>query len=102
MYLFELLLPLYDNEKNPFPRTAFDGVRHELTERFGGVTAFMRSPAVGVWKESAGEVNYDDVVIFEVMAEELEREWWTSYGVDLARRFRQEEILIRATLVERL
>jgi hypothetical protein len=40
MYLIQLLLPLYDNEKRPFTRLDFDSVRKDLTERFGGVTAF--------------------------------------------------------------
>lgn len=45
MYLVQLLLPLRDNEKQAFPRAEFDRVRNELTERFGGATAFLRSPA---------------------------------------------------------
>ena len=45
MYLIQLLLPLYDNEKQPFSRSYFEAVRNELTNQFGGVTAFVRSPA---------------------------------------------------------
>jgi hypothetical protein len=102
MHLVQLLLPLYDNEGQAFEGPIFDRLRKELTERFGGVTAYRRSPAEGLWKESGGEVNRDEVVIYEVMAEELEREWWKDYGQELARRFRQEEMMIRASKVERL
>ena len=47
MYLVQLLLPLYDNANTRFPRETFDHVRQELTDRFGGVTAFLRSPEKG-------------------------------------------------------
>jgi hypothetical protein len=77
-------------------------VRRELTARFGGVTAFLRSPAEGRWKDSEGEVARDDVVIYEVMVEELERDWWPRYRAELARRFRQDELLVRASVVEQL
>jgi hypothetical protein len=102
VHLVQILLPLYDNEKRAFARDEFDRVRRELTERFGGVTAFLRSPAEGRWKDDEGGVARDDVVIYEVMIDTLEREWWSRYRAELARRFRQEELLVRASEVERL
>ena len=102
MHIVELLLPLRDNEGNEFPRATLDAVRHELTERFGGVTAHLRAPAAGAWKDDDGDVDHDDVVIVEVMAEELDRAWWADYRRALEERFRQDEIVIRATEIERL
>jgi hypothetical protein len=103
MHLIQLLLPLYDNSNVRFPRETFDHVRQELTDRFGGVTAFLRSPGQGFWRESdEGAVNRDDVVIFEVMADELERQWWSKYRKDLEQRFRQIELVVRASAIERL
>lgn len=102
MHLIQFFLPLYDNDRQAFPRAMFDEVRTELTERFGGVTAFLQAPVQGFWKESSEEVVRDDLVIFEVMAEELDREWWGEYREDLKERFRQEEVLVRAVEVERL
>jgi hypothetical protein len=102
MFLIQFLLPLYDNDGQGFPRAMFDAVREELTGKFGGVTAYLRSPAQGFWKESGDEVVKDDLVIYEVMTEELDREWWWSYREQLAQTFRQEEILIRASEVQRL
>src|SRR4051812_30141298 len=98
MYLIQLLLPLYDNGKIPFPRKQFDEVRGVLTERFGGVTAYQRSPAVGLWKESGSDeadVSRDDVIMIEVMTDELEEKWWKAYRVELEKIFRQEELVIR-------
>jgi hypothetical protein len=102
MHLVQLLLPLRDNEGAPFPREMLDGVRHHLTERFGGVTAHLRAPATGAWKDDEGDVARDDVVILEVMAEDLDRAWWAEYRGELESRFRQDEIVIRATPIERL
>jgi hypothetical protein len=102
MYLVQLLLPLYDNHRQPFGRAAFDRVRNELTERFGGATAFLRAPAEGVWQTEDGAVSRDEIVIFEVMTGELDRAWWARYRAELACRFRQEELIIRASEVEQL
>jgi hypothetical protein len=96
MFLVEILLPLYDNEGRRFGAVEFDRVRDELAARFGGVTAFRRAPAEGVWTEG-GEVSRDRVVIFEVMADALKRAWWREYRAELERRFRQEKLIVRAT-----
>ena len=102
MHLVQILLPLRDNDGKPFPREWLDGVRHALTERFGGVTAHLRAPAAGAWKDEEGDVARDDVVIVEVMADALDRGWWAGYRRELERRFRQDEIVIHATEIERL
>ena len=91
-----MLLPVRDNQGNTFPREELDRVREELTERFGGATAYLRAPAAGLWKDQEDDVAPDDVVIVEAMAMHLEREWWRLYREELQHRFRQEEILIRA------
>lgn len=96
MYLIQLLLPLRDDQKRPFPRREFDRVRAELAERFGGITLYSRAPAVGVWKDHEGGEARDEVIVAEVMAMHLEREWWRLYRETLERRFRQDEIVVRA------
>jgi hypothetical protein len=101
MYLVELLLPLYDNEGRAFGAEALNRVRDELAERFGGVTAFRRSPAEGVWEDEGG-LTRDRVVVFQVMADALDRAWWADYRAELERRFRQEKLVVRATEFEEL
>ena len=102
MLLIEILLPVDDNAGKPFPRESFDRVRSELTARFGGVTAFVRAPASGLWRDDEGRVRRDDVVIFEVMAESLDEAWWRGYRSELERRFAQDEIVVRAVEARRL
>jgi hypothetical protein len=102
MHLIQLLLPLHDNSNHEFSNAHFNRVRQELTDRFGGVTAFVRSPAVGLWKEGNAEVNRDEVIMFEVMAEQLDKEWWAAYRTRLQEQFRQDEVLIWASTITKL
>jgi hypothetical protein len=96
MYLVQILLPLYDNEGHAFEAGDYVELRSELADRFGGVTAYTRAPARGVWKDDSGETTRDDIVIFEVMTEDLDLAWWTGFRKDLERRFRQESVIVRA------
>lgn len=102
MHVIQLLLPLHDNAGQPFPPARFAQVRAELAERFGGVTAYTRAPATGLWEDDHGRLQRDEVVLFEVMADALDRAWWLHYRNALQVRFCQDEILVRATLAERL
>ncbi|MEX0752566.1 MAG: hypothetical protein WD073_06535 [Xanthobacteraceae bacterium] len=95
MHLIQILLPLYDNAGNTFGEELYGKVRRELTERFGGLTAFTRAPAQGLWKD-AGKTRRDDIVVFEVMVEELDADWWRDYRRTLESTFKQDEIVIRA------
>lgn len=102
MKLVQLLLPLFDNAGHAFPRAMFDTVRAELTEKFGGVTAYVHSPAVGVWEDDEGDVRRDDVVLFEVMAERCDRAWWQPYRGTLEQRFSQDAIVVRILEIDLL
>jgi hypothetical protein len=100
MFLVQILLPLYSDSGERLPRERFAEVRRELTSRYGGATAFLRSPAEGTWKDEAGRVEHDEVVMCEVMAESLEREWWAQYRGTLESRFGQRELVVRALEIE--
>jgi hypothetical protein len=98
MHLVQILLPLSDNLRHPFPRDRFDKVAVELTERFGGVTAYTRSPAEGRWMQR-GDTSAEEMVVIEVMVETLDAPWWTAYRATLESAFRQQRIIVRALLV---
>ena len=102
MYLVQLLLPLYDNGGQRVPRERFAQLRDELTQKYGGVTAFFRSPAQGTWKEEGGGVDVDEIVVCEVMVETVDRAWWSEYRKTLERRFGQRELIARVLSIERL
>lgn len=93
MRLARFYLPLRDNAGEPFPSHMFRAVEAELSGRFGGVTAHLQSPASGLWHDG-GEMHSDDVVIFEVLSQEQDRDWWVAYCAQLARAFRQKSVLM--------
>lgn len=96
LHLVQLLLPLYDNAGAPIPRERFVEVRDELTTRFGGMTAYTRAPAEGLWKEDATRVTRDQIVIYEVMVRDLDPGWWAAYRRTLEERFAQDALVVRA------
>ncbi|HVM38271.1 MAG TPA: hypothetical protein VM265_07790 [Sphingomicrobium sp.] len=102
MHIVEIFLPLQRNDGSPQPRETFAALRRELVDRFGGLTAFTRAPAEGLWEDEEGQVERDRIVIFELMAERLERGWWSELRARLERELQQDEVLIRATAAERL
>jgi hypothetical protein len=102
VHLVQVLVPVYDNDGQPFPANELRRIRQELTGRFGGVTAYTRAPAEGSWEDDQGRVHHDDVAVIEVMVESLDREWWSRYREELAARFRQTELVVRATPLESL
>ena len=102
MHLVQVLVPVYDNDGQPFPAAEFRRIRQELTTRFGGVTAYTRAPAEGTWEDDQGRIHHDDVAVVEVMVETLDRGWWSGYRRELAARVRQTELVVRATPMESL
>ena len=98
--LVQVLLPAFDPSDRA-RRGTLDQVIAELTERFGDVTAYARSPATGLW-QSEGDTVRDTVVMVEVVVEELDRQWWAQYRRSLEARFDQEQIHARALDVQLL
>lgn len=102
MFLIHVLLPLNANDGQPLPRDTFSLVRAELQKKFGGLTVYSRAPAEGLWQENSVETVRDNIVLFEVMTDDLDRDWWREYRIQLEQRFRQQELVIRAQEIERL
>lgn len=93
---------MYDNAGKAFPPEHYATVREELTDRFGGLTAYTRAPAQGVWQDTDGPPRRDDIVVYEVMTDTVDREWWAAFRRALERRFAQDELVIRSQQIERL
>ena len=58
------------------------------------MTCFSQSPAEGIWDES-GDVQKDLIVIYEIMANTIDKDWWAKLKKDLEADMEQEEIIIR-------
>jgi hypothetical protein len=100
-HLVQILLPVYDNAGQRFTTDHYDKVRVRLTDTFGGLTAYTRAPADGLW-HSGNTVKRDNIVIVEVMVDALDRTWWKNYCRELKLLFRQDEIVCRAQVYEPL
>jgi hypothetical protein len=99
MVLIQLLLPTTGAARGDTV-TLLAETRCELAARFRGVTAYVRSPAKGLWTAPDGHTEADDVVMVEVLTHTFDREWWRTYAKLLARRFRQDTIHVRSLAVE--
>lgn len=102
MVLIQLLLPTTaahdtDGESSPLART-----REELAARFTGLTAYTRSPALGVWTSPDGQRERDDVVMVEIVTDRFDRVWWQAFVTTLRERFDQDAIHVRALAIEML
>ena len=98
MVLIQLLLPTKTG--SGYAMTPLEQTRRELVEQFSGVTAYLRSPAKGLWTSPKGQIEADDVVMVEVVAPMFDRPWWREYAATLASRFDQEAIHVRALSVD--
>ena len=101
-HLVELLLPVGDANGKRFARELYDRTSAELTERFGGLTAHVRAPAAGLWEAETGRTERDDIVIYEVMVDTIDPQWWERYRRELETRFVQEVLVIRSHEIRRL
>ncbi len=95
MFVVELFLPLEKPDGSPVPAQVFERVKGELTNRFGGVTSYLQSPAEGAWKPDAEQIIHDRVAIFEVMVKDVDTAWWREYRHKLEAELDQHQILAR-------
>jgi hypothetical protein len=102
MHLVQLLLPIQDAVGRAYPRSHFSELSTRLSARFGGMTAYTRAPATGLWEASTGETVLDQVVVYEVMVELVDPNWWAELRRELEARFGQREVVVRTFEIRRL
>lgn len=102
MKLVQIFLPLYDSSGKSFPAIVYVETRTALTEKFGGITTYTRSPAVGLWKEEADKTVRDEIITYEIMTEDLDKAWWDGFKLTLKQVFQQDEIVLRSWSIETL
>jgi hypothetical protein len=101
MHLVEVFLPLTFPDGQAVPEPLFALVKAELTDEFGGATLYTRAPVEGVWKSGSG-VAKDVLIVLEVMTKELDKDWWKDFRHRSEALFHQDELLVRATRIERI
>jgi hypothetical protein len=100
MYLLQIFLPLKNNHGIDFPAEHYTQLTGYLTEKYQGLTAYTRSPAIGLWKQDKSKTVKDEIVIFEVMTNNLNVAELKLLKEDLEKKFKQQEIVIRSFTIE--
>jgi hypothetical protein len=100
-YLVQILLPTRTGNGQPVTQARFEELLQELTNKFGGVTSFVRAPGQGLWN-SGEDVERDNIAVIEVMTDEIDPPFWQAFRRKLERELAQQEIVIRAQQVNRL
>jgi inorganic pyrophosphatase len=98
----QLFIPLRDPKGKQFAEKHFSDLTAELKENFGGVTVYSRAPATGQWKQEGGKTVTDKLLVYEVLLSNLDKKYWTKLKARLEKRFRQQELLVLITKVQKL
>lgn len=96
--LIQLFLPCYNNEGKPFAQSDFEEVSQTLTEKFNGLSTYLQAPVKGLWKDDQAVVK-DDLLVFEVMAATVDIPFWENYKLQLKKKFKQQEIVVRSLAI---
>jgi len=97
----QVLLPLGDNAGRAFAAEKITRIQERLVRKFGGYTAFRRSPAQGVWMHQ-GERYSDDIVVVEIFSATLDREWWGEFRRTVEHDLGQEHLVVYSQEIEQL
>jgi hypothetical protein len=60
----QILLPTRTGNGKPVTQARFEEFLQELTNKFGGVTSFVRAPGRGLWNRG-GDVEQDNIAVIE-------------------------------------
>jgi hypothetical protein len=96
---FTFLIPLIDNEGQPFPASDWDWLQDELVVRFGGWTLDGR--VEGAWKDSeSGQVYRDRSVRYVVVVAESAVSDLLSFLGEVKVHFRQLALYVERPVTE--
>jgi hypothetical protein len=95
MHEYDLYIPLCSNNGQRIPASRIEGLRKTLIKRFGGLTQFPQKQQ-GFWK--LGKATFrDNIVIWRVLSSEpatKAQTFWNTIKGDIAREWRQAEVLV--------
>ena len=99
MKKFTFLLPLIDNEGQPFSASDWDWIQDELVVRFGGWT--LDGKVEGAWRDKeSGRVYRDASLRYVVVVEEPAVSSLFAFLGEAKARFRQLALLVESPVTE--
>jgi inorganic pyrophosphatase len=93
--LIQLFLPVVDRDGRPFPKKFFDQVKKKLAEKFDGLSVYTNSVADGYWKNDTNSIEKDQLLVYEVMANKIDLNYWAKLKASLEKQFKQELVVVR-------
>jgi inorganic pyrophosphatase len=100
--LFQLLVPQYRKNGKKFPDQYYTALNKELIGKFGGLTVYSRGPAEGFWKKNEAKTIQEAMLVYEVMADEVDKDFWHKIKGSLAKKFDQEELVLICSKITRI
>jgi hypothetical protein len=89
----QFLVPVYDREGSPYPRSVHKRLRRDLENRFDGWSLAAEKPLTGAWRNpQSGEVEYDDSWRYEVGIDPARLDELDEYLAALAHRLGQKAL----------
>ena len=70
-----MLLPIRSATGDVIAPGVLGTTRAEILKQFGGLTAYVRAPASGAWTSPEGDVEEDNVVMIEILAQAFDRDY---------------------------
>ncbi|MFD0941497.1 inorganic diphosphatase [Pedobacter boryungensis] len=95
----ELFIPVYNKKGKPFPKKYYTNLHQKLTDKFGGLTMYSRVPVIGFWKENTANTVKENIIVYEVLATEIDDKFWSKLKKWILKTFAQEEIIIHISSV---
>lgn len=93
MIIVQFLVPKYDREGRPYPRSAHQHLRRDLEETFDGWSSLGDAPLPGAWRNpESGEIEYDDSWRYEVGIASKRLAELDEYLAEIAHRLGQRAI----------
>lgn len=65
-----------DNNGQRFAGNWYMIISRELNDQFNGVTIYQQAPVTGLWKEEEQKTVKDELIIYEVMADQMDLVYW--------------------------
>lgn len=101
MHLVEVFLPTGYPNGDLIPQSIFDLIEGELREKFDGVVVYARKSARTLSRSHARQME-ESLLVIEIVTDDLDKEWWKEFRHRTQALFHHDDLLIRATITERL
>jgi len=93
--LIQLFLPTTTENGKAFPGTYFHAVKQKLGKKFDSLSVYLKSPLIGSLKNDEPILAKDTLLVYEVISDIVETDYWSQYQQFLQKQFKQDYILIR-------